>query len=489
MATIVSNLTTLHDAETTTGAVGNKPVLEPEIKKQGNNSVGFTVTQNPTSGLSFSAVDLTGQHARLWYTSITFPNMDTEANGGLRFYAVGGGNKAYWNIAGSDTYFGGWLNIVVDMDSTPDSGTFDKTSVTEIGVEIITVSNPKNLTNTWIDFARYGNGLTAYGATAFGMEEIYQADLANGYGIVDKTDGVYFLSGEVELGDSAGVNACNYEDDGETLVFSNKNVSSTLYKIIGVGNATGDTDITFNNCAIKSAGPIFDIDMDDPTIESFTLNGCVVQGADQILLDSVCTITGTTFNACGEITPEAATVEDCTVSNSTATNAYIYPALVADDNSARITFIGNTNAVEVSSDVDHTFDGHKFPIGSNTFDVNNTSGQTVIIYATNGSTASTSTGSTVDIQNSVAVTLTGVIEGTEISIQRAGTTTVESYIASSAANGEFTYTFNSPPSGFTNVDIFLVKPGYEWEAILNYPLPSVSTELPIVQQVDRNYIS
>jgi hypothetical protein len=65
MATIVSKLTTLHDAETTTGAVGNKPVLDNEIRKEGLNSVGFTVTQDTISGLSFTSVDLTGEHVRL----------------------------------------------------------------------------------------------------------------------------------------------------------------------------------------------------------------------------------------------------------------------------------------------------------------------------------------------------------------------------------------------------------------------------------------
>jgi hypothetical protein len=131
MATIVANITPLHTAESVTGAVGNKPVLDNEIFKQGSNSIGFTVTQNKVSGLSFASVDLTGEHVRLWYTSTTFPNMDIKANGGLRFYIKGGGTTAYWNIAGKDTYFGGWLNIVVDVDSTPDSGSFTKTAVTE----------------------------------------------------------------------------------------------------------------------------------------------------------------------------------------------------------------------------------------------------------------------------------------------------------------------------------------------------------------------
>ena len=491
MATIVANMTTLNACDTTTGAQGNAPVSETDLKRQGTASIGFTVKSNvPQFGVSFTSTNMTGRHARVWMTSINGPLLDTEANDGLQFYMEdSSGRRKVWTIGGSDTYLGGWLNLCMDPSSTAtstDSG-WDITAITEFGFIMAFLTSPKNTTNSWIDYARYGDGLTAYGATEFGIEEIYQADLANGYGVVEKYEGVYFLSGELELGDDTSTNACNYVDNGETLVFTNKNVASTLYKLIGVGNGTGDTDIIFSNCAIKSAGPVFDIDMDDASIESFELNGCVIQGADQILLDTNCTITGSTFNACGEITPEAATIEDTTISDSTATNAYIYPAVVADDNSVRITFIGNTNAIEISTDVDHTFDGHKF--SGNTYDINNTSGATIIVYATNGSTASTYTGSTVDIQNSVTVTLTGVVEGSEISIQRTGTTTVEAYTSSSAASGEFGYTFNSPPSGFTAIDIFVVKPGYEWYRVLNYTLPSLSANLPINQDIDRNYVA
>ena len=79
--TVTPNLTTIWDAEDTTGAVGNKPLLDADIKKEGNNSVGFTVTTNEFSGYGFTSTDLTGQHARLWYTSITFPWMLTFAAG------------------------------------------------------------------------------------------------------------------------------------------------------------------------------------------------------------------------------------------------------------------------------------------------------------------------------------------------------------------------------------------------------------------------
>ena len=338
-----------------------------------------------------------------------------------------------------------------------------------------------------MDYIRYGDGLTVYGTPEFSIEEVYQDDLSNGYGIVDKIGGVYYLKGSIIIGDSSGTNATIYNDENKVLVFADEIVSNTLYKIQVVGNATGDTAVTFKDCVITSANPLFDLDFDDAAVESVTITGCQISSADEILLDVNCTVETSVFNGCGLITPEAATVEDTTISNPSGSIALTYPDLVADDNMARLTFIEGTYAIEITTDVDHTFDGHKFS-GTWTAHVHNSSGASIIVYATNGSDASTYTGTT-DIQNSVTVTLTGVVEGSEISVQRAGTLTVESYVASSAANGEFAYTFNSPPSGFTNVDIFIVKQGYEWYPIYNYPLPTTSASLPVSQEADRNYIS
>jgi hypothetical protein len=495
MATIVANLTTLHDADALGTTIGNKPVLDPSTKVQGSNSIDFTVTAtNRYSGLGFTATNLTDRHIRMWYTSTISAALAVKASGGIAFFVRdGSGNESYWYVDGSDTYQGGWRNYCVYLnytDNAPDANNGTNAVLTNLvgaGILINNTGSIRNAINTWVDYLRYGEGLKAYGSTAFGMEEIWVDDVANGYGIVEKVEGVYFLSGSIELGDSAGVNICNYVDSGETIVFTDKLVAPTLYKVIGVGNATGATDVIFTNCAIKSSGPLFDIDMDDASVESFELNGCVIQGADEVLLAANCTITGSTFNACGLITVGPSVFEDSTVSNPTGSVALLYPAAIADDNTARITFITGTYAIQITADVDHTFNGHKFS-GTWTAHVYNTSGQAIIVYATNGSNASTFTG-TVDIQNSVTVTLVNIKEGSEVIVLRTGTQTQEDYIASVPASGEFAYTFNSPPSGFTAVDIFIILPGYVWYPIYNYILPTSSASLPVTQQTDRNYIT
>ena len=495
--TVTPNLTLLNDAGDIGTAVGNKPGLETDLVKEGINSIYFTVTTNKYSGLTFTQTDLTNQHIRMWYNSAVGAVLDLKINGGLQFYVKdAAGNESYWYIGGRDTYLGGWLNIVqylnyTDYPTDANNGTdAGLTTLVEAGVIINNTGVIRNVINTWIDYLRFGDGLTAYGdistGVPFSIAEIEVADLAAGWGIVEENiNGAYDISGKLILGDSAGVNLCNYEDSNKILIFADKSLSSTVCGIEVVGNATGDTDIIFANSVITTAAPLFDLIFNSINVESVVVSGCQIAGADELLLDLACNISGSTINACGLVTVEEATITDCTVSNSTATNALQYPDLVIDDNTARITFLDNINAILITTDVDHTLDGHLF--SGNTYDINNTSGQAIIVFATNGSDAATFLG-TVDIQNSVTVTLTGIAEGSEVSIQREGTITVEAYTASVSASGEFSYTFNSPPVGFTNIDIFIILPGYEWYPVYNLPLPSLSASLPINQQVDRNYV-
>jgi hypothetical protein len=72
---ITKNFQTIRGCESGTRAVGNKPGLEGEIKKQGSNSVGFTMsTVGSNNRMAFdgsipNSGDLTGEHVRLWTTN------------------------------------------------------------------------------------------------------------------------------------------------------------------------------------------------------------------------------------------------------------------------------------------------------------------------------------------------------------------------------------------------------------------------------------
>ena len=489
MATITANLTTLNDAENTSTTTGNKPVLDPDIKKEGSNSMSFTVTnQNKYAALTFSSTDLSNQHIRIWYTSILGSYMKTKALGGMSFYVKdSSNNESYWYIHGSDTYQGGWINICqylnyTDYPTDNNSGTdATLTDIVEAGILHDFATSPRNVINCWVDYLRYGDGLTVYGTPSFSIADVASDDATNGYGIVEEFQGVYYISGSLIIGDT-GTNQTIYNDSNKILVFSDKSVSSTLYKIEGVGNGTGDTDITFSNSVITSASPIFDLDFDSADIESATITGCQISGADSTFLNSVGDVTNTTFNACGQIQPTTSTFTNNTISNTTSTTgALLYPT--GTDNTSDCSFISNGNAVEIdTAGTSYSFDGHKFT--SNTVDINNTSGGTVEVALVGGANAITETNDTT-ITSEIQLELTGLQTGSEVRIYTGtpGASAVEIGGTESTTGSTYSITHSSGDvAGF----IIIHKTGYEHIKI-ELTFSSNDQSIPIQQRFDRNY--
>ncbi len=465
--TVTNSATTVWDCESTTGAVGNKPGLEAEILKQGSNSVGFTTTQTNTisgfDGTIPNSGDLSGEHIRLWYTSITFPNMDVKANGGLCFYISDGTNTSYWFIGGKDTYYGGWINICVYSDSTPDltSGTAaDTSSITEIGMSARSgtggsnaeyLVRPKNMVNVWVDYFRFGDGISVHSTTSFGMEELYQADLTGGYGITEKVEGTYLLSGSVEMGDSVGTNDCTYTDSNVDIKFTDKNVLNTLYRIEGSGNTTGTTSVSFVSCSIKSNGEYFDLDMDATNLSSLTIIGTSFANGDEFKFQDAQTITGNTFNSCGEIRCSGSTFESNTISNTVATTStgslYIdATGTAADMNTLVLNTYSDASkyAVYVPAGVtSFSMDNWQFD------DPNNTDGYavywagtggTLTISSTNGTNLQTggctTAGGTVSISQDVAVEITNIIPGSRVRVDTVdGNGSLSTNLISESASG------------------------------------------------------
>ena len=494
--TVTANLTTLNGANTSSNpdelslAIGNKPNLDPDIVKEGANSINFTVTaQNLYAGLGFTSTDLTNEHIRMWFTSTIGSAMKTKANGGIRFFVRdSSGNESYWNVDGSDTYLGGWRNYCIYLnytDNAPDGNNGTNANLAQLtgaGILMDNLNSIRNAINTWVDYLRYGDGLTVYGTPAFDIADIEAIDKANGYGIVEEYEGVYYLSGSIIIGDNTGANATIYDEENNVLVFTNKLVSSTLYKLEGVGNATGDTDITFTNCVITSAGPVFDLDFDSANIETIDILGCQISGADEILLVSLATVLNTVFNGCGQITPSTCEFHDNTIQNSTATNALVWPG--TSNNIENCLFKGNTNAIVISQTSNQTFIGLLFGTGAdaNTADVNNTSGQAIEVAKTAGSNPTTSTGSGVTFTSSFTYKLTGLVNGTEVKAYTGSPGNSPTLIDStdSVTNNEFTITHSSD-----GVAGYIVIHKFGWYPMYLYlTYPAQNAEIPISQIED-----
>ena len=489
------NFQTIWDCESTTGAVGNKPVLETEMLKQGSNSVGFTMTTVGTNNrMAFNGTipnsgNLTAEHVRLWYTSIVFPNIDSYANGGIRFYMQDStGNESYWNIAGKDTYNGGWINICVYTSSTPNSnnGTnCDISDVVELGVIHNFATSPKNLTNGWVDYFRIGDGLIAYGGSSgdeIDMEGIYLDDVTNGYGIVEKYEGKYFLSGSVEVGDAVGIATTYFKYQSGGITFADKIVSSSLYAFTGVGNNTGFTHIDLAGTFMSTTADNWVLDMDSASLDSCNLDGCTIQGAIDFFGSSIVTGNGTVFDACGMLEPGSTDMDNFVIKNGTEPHSLLWPAIPY---MAGGQFIDNDRGIKHDTAGDVTYDN--FTFSGNNYQADFTVTGSLNIYVQNGGNVAqgsviASGGGTITVYNQRYKAFSGLPTNTEVRI-RQGSYTLDH--EQNVTGG--THTFYYDPDNSKPAKAQFTLPGYVLEPIEIY-LDSNDQTFPVTVKPDPSYV-
>ena len=327
--------TTIDDAESTNGWTMTSSALDGDLKKEGSNAV-FGILRNDLSVAFYditadsgSLIDMTGLHVRLWWWFNSVGLLDIEANGGMEFFMDDGTNRAFWVIAGSDTYAGGWRNTVLDCDRTPDSGSFDKTIVIQWGLRYNRTSAPRNVDNTWMDYIRHGDGYFATGGTSgdeIDLTGIEAVDLAAGYGIVEQEQGIYFGWGDIVIGD--GSTTTWFEMLGDVLVFADALVATGLYGLSGVGTGCR---INIDKSVLRSAGTTdairFILDLSNADLLVANLTDSFVNRASTSAFKSGQNISGTTFDDCGQITHGGANMNGCTISSSDAaagTGAVLY---------------------------------------------------------------------------------------------------------------------------------------------------------------------
>ena len=329
-----TGLTTISDAESTTGWTGTSVALDTDLFRENANSIGCILrtdlgTIYYDNGGGASAIDMTGEHVRAWINFAAVAFLDTELNNGMEFFMYDGTNTAYWVVFGSDTYQGGWKNVVVDCDSTPDSGSFNKTTVQRWGFRFNRTAAPAQKDNTWVDYFRYGDGYYVTGGTSgdkIDLAGIYVQDSSttNGYGIIDRVEGVFFSYGALTIGN--GATTTYFEMIGDVLVYTDSPVSSTLYTFTGAGSGC---NITIESSVLRAAGSTntFSIDMSDANLNSMSLTDSFIARAGAITFKSGQTVSGNTFENCGQITPDGADFRNSTVSayeGTANTSAIIY---------------------------------------------------------------------------------------------------------------------------------------------------------------------
>lgn len=325
-ATVTANLTLINACDATTN--WSAGAVDTDVKVQGTGCLGLKVSAATSASIyTIASFDASSTHIYVWMLCTTPAILDTQANGGLRIRIGDGTNTGDWYVGGSDTYFGGWRCFVIDTSRSFDanSGTApNKTACTRVGVVCKTTGMVSGAANNFFwDVLRYGTGLTITGGTSGDpgtFDNIVTEDLANAYGIIRKEGGVYFLQGRLIFGDTGSGNTV-FRDSGKILVFENKPVASTLYRIqvqegsgstefrLGAATGSGESTLATAGVVIDTAGPLYDLLFDDADITTLQLYGVNAKGADDVQIGTTSvTLTGSgvsivdcTFNTTGQV--------------------------------------------------------------------------------------------------------------------------------------------------------------------------------------------
>lgn len=438
------NYTVLSDCDTLTG--WDDGALEPDIKKQGTNALvtairdGGTVTFTPAAAQDMSATDT---HLRLWFFHSFAGDLELKANGGIQLFVSDGTNTNYYYVGGVDTHEGSWELMQANLAAPDVDGGVNLASVTSAGFVLVHANAARNLDNTWWDYFVFGQGYEVKGGTSgdpVTWASLAAHDASQGLGMVQEVNGVYFINGELVLGDQTnGTTDLFFDGSNEVAVFYERGESSTLYKIVGNGGGATNCDISITGTVIKSASSPFGFDMSSANVTAFSLQGSTIAVAAAVTFAAGQTVTGDVFDACGQIDPSTATFEGFTIKNYTGNEggALLWPG---GTTVRRGTFDNNAPNIEVTQTTNQTYDDITF---ENEDDVTkqathlNNGGVDIDISKNNGSNPQFYTATGGGVVTYVGASVTVLVRATDVLGQ--GIENVNVLLMASDGTGPFPY--------------------------------------------------
>lgn len=237
------------DAESTTdwgvsGSGGISATQETDLVLQGTYAVSCKSSGNKYAWLYFdesasgTALNVSsggaeeGELIYIWFNCTTIGALDTLANEGFSI-RLGSGttNYSYWSLGGysggnqfGNNYTGGWMCAVIDP-TTPPTGTngtgLSLSNVSHIGIHINTLGSSKS-ENLIIDTIACGKGLRITGTDATGWQEVSDycnAFASRAWGMFQEKQGIYFVYGNMFVGDSAQTAVTSLTDEGRVFRF------------------------------------------------------------------------------------------------------------------------------------------------------------------------------------------------------------------------------------------------------------------------------
>lgn len=434
-------MTTASACDATTGWAGGISQFALEtgginIEGTGSLCAWIDATTSAVEYYTITSTDLSGDHIYIWM--FCSGKVDTKANGGFRIVLyTDASNYATFYVGGNDTHKAQWNLMVCDPNATADAetGTFDPTDVTRIGVQFKTLTDAIKKGNTYVqncfwDAVRYGTGFTiTSGATdAIDFQDIVDWDegaTTRWFGVLQKSFGAYVLNGNLIFGDSASTGSVDFIDKNQVLLCpDNDKASDTFYGIEVVGNSTGTTNFVMgeasgsagiSGCLLKAAGaqPLT-FTATDTDIDKLQLYGTSFISAGTVSLPATGAnnaLASCNFEACAQVLPSSCEIRNTNFIDTSDVDAAMLWSSTADVEDCN--FIGNTigAAIEHTVVTASTYTGLTF--SGNTYDIlysaAASSGELVIgATDSNPSTSeiTNATGNSVTINNAVTITIT-----------------------------------------------------------------------------------
>jgi len=514
----------LNAAESATGWSGTASGIaaEPDYKYQGTYCISgqvktaeVYVAYTNGSGIAFN-----GSPVKVWISKVIITNKDALDGNGI-ILRIGSTSSAYYyynSVFTSTTYPipGGWQIVPLDPNisgyRTGTTGSPNLGSVTyfAVGGDCNATSKAPNLGMDAVDYVNHGAGLTltdgvgVSDGTYLDFVTFDEGTVGNRYGLVRTADGILYVLGVLTVGTST---ATLFTDSNRVLVFPDGRFNTGFCGVdFGLQNAS--TIITLNSCTFIGRGRLngfgglasgSDTRPDCTVVgTSGTMNwtGCSFQSFRDITLTSAVIVEGCSFVNGVSLTPAGAPLTGCTFDRPSVATSTAYMQItnnLADIESCSFISSGTGHAIVITTAGEYAFVKNTFTdyatnagTAGNRAIYNNSGGE-VIINIDSGDTPSytNGTGATTTINNTVTLTLTGIVNGSEVRILDAGTTTVRGGIEEVTGNS-FAYGYSDSGS---EVDIVIHKEEYIYYRINNFTLPGTSSSVPIAQQYDRQYLN
>lgn len=289
---------------------------------------------------------------------------------------------------------------------------------------------------------------------------------------------------------------CDFRDSNRVLTIANTKKVPSAFNAYEVRNVSSRIDLT--GVSIVTLGTISRGNWSTTDDADINITGCTFTDMGTFGFLAQSTILTTIFRRTDVITTGGATFTVCTFDNNRASKAVLAASTTEASLISNSTFIsdGTGYGMEISgSAANMTLTGNTFTgyqayqeggttTGNEALYVNIVTGSMTITISGGSTPSYRTSGAAVTISSGYTLTLTGLVNGSDIVILAAGTSTERVNVNE---NSGTTYGHGYTDSG-TSVDIGIFKIGYVPFYIRSYTLAASNASLPINQILDRNYL-